>query len=1530
MIDINDFDAIRIGLASSKQIRDWSSGEVTKPETINYRTLKPERDGLFCERIFGPTKDWECYCGKYKRVRYKGIICERCGVEVTRQKVRRERMGHIDLAAPVSHIWFFKGVPSRIGYLLDIAPRELEKVLYFAASIVTAVDNEARAKDLNDLEDKVRSESEQIYVDRDEALAALEQRLQRRRDYFAKGKDKGFDEDDDFWARGLANWAEEAGLPTLEEVRTLASGIFPELAGTVSTEDPKKLRELVRATATRSDRKLAPREHEQVATAAQQIQEALKPLRAELEQASGSKKGALTKHVNKVVDALLTGAELEGDDAQLVSGIDMKNLEKAREIGKGLLADVHAAADPAAAPEDVRELAYDLCLKEGTRKDDLDMVGQWVLKVREMYADIESRREDAREASVDAVRRLEETWQKFRELEPKMIVNDEQIFRELKDRFGSPYGFGVYFRGGMGAESIRDLLRDLDLNEESRSLRETIKTSKGQKQQRAIKRLKVVSAFVTSENKPEWMILEAVPVIPPELRPMVQLDGGRFATSDLNDLYRRVINRNNRLKRLLDLGAPEIIVNNEKRMLQEAVDALFDNGRRGRAVTGPGNRPLKSLSDMLKGKQGRFRQNLLGKRVDYSGRSVIVAGPYLKLHQCGLPKLMALELFKPFIMSRLVERKSVQNIKAAKKYVESMTPEVWDVLEEVIAEHPVLLNRAPTLHRLGIQAFEPVLVEGKAIQVHPLVCHAFNADFDGDQMAVHLPLSAEAQAEARILMLSSNNILSPAHGRPLATPTQDMVLGSYYLTYSGHDLSVGAEALAKQLKLNGFKRFQNEEEVEFHVESGEIGLQDPIEYRWHGELVLTTPGRVIFNSEVEQSLVEAVVAGKEVGHDFINRTLAKREIDSFIAELVDRYGAHAIASVLDTIKSLAFKYATQAGITISKNDIVVPPEKEKILAEYETRVAAVEANYERGLITEDERHEQIVNIWTEATDEVAGAMQENLNELNSIYMMANSGARGSFKQIRQLAGMRGLMANPKGEIIERPIKANFMEGLSVLEYFISTHGARKGLADTALRTADSGYLTRRLVDVSQDVIIREADCGTEEFIELPIHVTEGLNKSVMGRILAEDVHKPLASGKPGKTIVAEKGEPITAPRLREIADALEDEQAKLPVRSVLKCRAETGVCQTCYGTFLATGNVSDIGDAVGIIAAQSIGEPGTQLTMRTFHTGGVAGADITHGLPRVVEIFEARNPKGAATLAEVGGKVEIEEADRNVTVTVVPDELDPDGEPIPAKSYSLPRRSRLLVTNGQIVQPGDALNEGSRAPAELLELHAKAGKGSTETELYLVGEVQKVYKSQGVDIHDKHIELIVRQMLKKVRVVEAGDTSLLPGELADKTKLERENAKLKKKDEQATFEPLILGITKASLATESFLSAASFQETTKVLTDASIEGKVDHLLGLKENVIIGKLIPAATGLKRYRQIGIGPSDSVPAHLYTRPETEAELLAALEEIGGDGDGLDLEALGLTFGGQPGAEEVSSHDAGEATEIPEVDSPLDEDA
>ena len=1493
MIDINDFDAIRIGLASSKQIRDWSSGEVTKPETINYRTLKPERDGLFCERIFGPTKDWECYCGKYKRVRYKGIICERCGVEVTRQKVRRERMGHIDLAAPVSHIWFFKGVPSRIGYLLDIAPRELEKVLYFAASIVTAVDREKRQEDLADLEDKVTGESERIYLDRDEALSALDDRLGRRRDYFAAGKERNFDEDDDFWTRGLSNWAEEAALPTLEEIRSLGGGVFVQLAKSVSNEDPRRVRELVRQTATRDDRRLAPREVESVAAAAMQIVSALEPLRVELEKSSGSKKGAVTKHLKRIQEALLDGSELNEEDAALAESVDKKNLERAREIGEGLLAAVLETVDPEADAAAVRELAYDLCLVEGTRKDDLDAVAQWALKVREMVADIDVRREDTREAAVDAVRRLEQTWLLFKELEPKMIVGDEQIFRELKDRFGSPYGFGVYFRGGMGAEAVRDLLRDLDLDEESLTLREVIKTSKGQKQQRAIKRLKVVEAFIKSGNKPEWMILEAVPVIPPELRPMVQLDGGRFATSDLNDLYRRVINRNNRLKRLLDLGAPEIIVNNEKRMLQEAVDALFDNGRRGRAVTGPGNRPLKSLSDMLKGKQGRFRQNLLGKRVDYSGRSVIVAGPNLKLHQCGLPKLMALELFKPFIMSRLVERKAVQNIKAAKKMVESMIPEVWDVLEEVIAEHPVLLNRAPTLHRLGIQAFEPVLVEGKAIQVHPLVCHAFNADFDGDQMAVHLPLSAEAQAEARVLMLSANNILSPASGRPLATPTQDMVLGAYFLTYCTHDLqATTSEKMAKTLGKKGLRRFRTEEDVELDVEAGQVGYQEPIEYVWRGERLLTTPGRVIFNSEVERALIEAGVGDVE-NHPFLNKTLSKRELDGFIGDLVEHYGPNTIAAALDIIKSLTFRFATRAGITISKNDIIVPEEKEEILARYEAEVATVEKEYDRGLMTEEERHERIVAIWTEATNEVGDKMIETLDEVNPIYMMANSGARGSFNQIRQLAGMRGLMANPKGEILERPVKANFMEGLTVLEYFISTHGARKGLADTALRTADSGYLTRRLVDVSQDVIVRELDCKTGDFIELPLILDGSPNKSVAGRSAAEDIHKPIKDGKPGKVVIVGKNEEITMSQLRKLVEEFGEyaDTATIPVRSVLKCRSEYGICRLCYGTFLATGGMAEIGDAVGIIAAQSIGEPGTQLTMRTFHTGGVAGADITHGLPRVVEIFEARNPKGAGTLADVAGKVDIDDSERTIKVTITPTELDEDGELPNAKEYSFPRRTRLKVAKGQLVELGDALNEGSLNPAELLQF-----RDSTTTELYLVGEVQKVYKSQGVEIHDKHIELIVRQMLKKVRVETNGDTELLPGQLVDRVVLERENARVKKeKGEQATFEPIILGITKASLATESFLSAASFQETTKVLTDAAIEGKVDRLNGLKENVIIGKLIPAATGLKQYRNISIEPTDPLPV-TFQHPEAEAELLAALEEIG-EGDGLDLDALGL---------------------------------
>jgi len=1341
LIDINNFDAIKIGLASSKQIRSWSSGEVTKPETINYRTLKPEKDGLFCERIFGPTKDWECYCGKYKRVRYKGIVCERCGVEVTRSKVRRERMGHVDLAAPVSHIWFFKGVPSRIGYLLDMAPKELEKVLYFAASIVTWIDDEARQKDIPKVEKEIQKTIDAYDAEREQRVLELRESLERRVEYLKTGKQTGFSDDDLLWA-----------------------------------------------------------------------------------------------------DTLDVNLKKLADD-------EREKMEK--EIRKQFDADI---------------------------------------------SDTEAYIEDASE-------RMRQVWELFQTMEPKQVIADETLFRELKDRFGSPFGWGEYFRGGMGAEAVRDLLQQVDLDAEREELEDQVKTAKGQKQSRAVKRLKVVSAFIHSDNRPEDMVLEAVPVIPPELRPMVQLDGGRFATSDLNDLYRRVINRNNRLKRLLDLGAPEIIVNNEKRMLQEAVDALFDNGRRGRPVTGPGNRPLKSLSDMLKGKQGRFRQNLLGKRVDYSGRSVIVAGPELRIHQCGLPKLMALELFKPFIMARLVERKSVQNIKAAKKMVDSMIPEVWDVLEEVIQEHPVLLNRAPTLHRLGLQAFEPVLVEGKAIQVHPLVCHAFNADFDGDQMAVHVPLSAEAQAEARLLMLSANNILSPAHGKPLATPSQDMVLGSYYLTYGPDEQGLNdLRELEKAGKWNDKKHgkrphvFRSAQEAELSYEHGMVSLHDLAEHRQrHREQhTLTTVGRIIFNERVERALEEAL--GDEYDpttYEFVNRPLKKRDMSEVVERLVDVHGPYATALVLDAFKELGFHFATQAGITISKNDVVIPPDKDEILERYEKIVSEIQDQYDTGLITDEERKVAVTEKWSAATDEVGEAMQRNLDLLNPIFMMANSGARGSFKQIRQLAGMRGLMANPKGEIIERPIKANFMEGLTVLEYFISTHGARKGLADTALRTADSGYLTRRLVDVAQDVIVREEDCGTDEFIEMPLLDDGGRpNGQLEGRFAAQEFKT-----KRGRALLA-KGELITQDHIDTMAEAYGDEQTGVPVRSVLKCRAE-GVCQRCYGRAPATGKVVAIGDAVGIIAAQSIGEPGTQLTLRTFHTGGVAGADITHGLPRVVELFEARKPKGLAELATVEGTVAVEDTEKGLKVIVT----DAAGD---EHAYSFPRRTRLLVERGQKVVPGDQLNEGSIYPHDIL---AYGGEDEldrrTKTEQYLVIEVQKVYKSQGVDINDKHIEVIVRQMMKKVRVDQKGDTTYLPGQFVDRNEMLEVNAGLKKgKKEQAETEEIILGITKASLATDSFLSAASFQETTKVLTDAALEGKTDRLLGLKENVIIGKLIPAATGLRRYRRLEIEPTEPIRRH--TPDEIglldESELAAEL----GLGDSGEIEGFGFGDGGRDGAD------------------------
>ena len=1363
MIDINNFDAIEIGLASSKQIRSWSSGEVTKPETINYRTLKPEKDGLFCERIFGPTKDWECYCGKYKRVRYKGIVCERCGVEVTRSKVRRERMGHIDLAAPVSHIWFFKGVPSRIGYLLDMAPKELEKVLYFAASIVTWVDDEARERDLDSLEGQVNEVLDNYAGEKEERILELRESLARREQYLESGKTgRDFSDDDHLWAESL------------------------------------------------------------------------------------------DVNVSKL-----------GDDER----------EKIlKDLRKSFQADI----------------------------DDT-----------EAYIE-------------DAAERMRQVWDLFKAMKPKDVVNDETTFRELKDRFGSPFGFGEYFRGGMGAEAVRDLLQQVDLDDEAADLQDQVKTAKGQKQARAVKRLKVVSAFLNSGNRPEMMILEAVPVIPPELRPMVQLDGGRFATSDLNDLYRRVINRNNRLKRLLDLGAPEIIVNNEKRMLQEAVDALFDNGRRGRPVTGPGNRPLKSLSDMLKGKQGRFRQNLLGKRVDYSGRSVIVAGPSLRLHQCGLPKLMALELFKPFIMARLVERKSAQNIKAAKKMVDSMIPEVWDVLEEVIHEHPVLLNRAPTLHRLGIQAFEPILVEGKAIQVHPLVCHAFNADFDGDQMAVHLPLSAEAQAEARILMLSANNILSPAHGAPLATPAQDMVLGAYYLTYGPDET-----ALAKIEPAKADPRphvYRTAQEAEWSYEHGVTKLHDLAEFRppgLEGGHLLTTVGRIIYNDKIRRALADALGDQFDpASYEFINRSMRKKDTTKLVDDLVQAYGASTISQVLDAFKDIGFHYATQAGVTISKNDVQTPPTKPEILARYDAELVTIEDQYNNGEMDAEERHEAVVSLWNRATDEVGEALYAHLDEMNPIFMMANSGARGSFSQIRQLAGMRGLMANPKGEIIPRPIKANFMEGLTVLEYFISTHGARKGLADTALRTADSGYLTRRLVDVSQDVIIRQEDCGTPDSIEMPVSTLEPdpetrrlrptgePNDKLIGRVTAAEL-----TGPDGNVIVAHGKEIDRAEYAALVAawaQATErGEVVTVPVRSVLKCEAPTGICQACYGRSLATGKLAQIGDAVGIIAAQSIGEPGTQLTMRTFHTGGVAGADITHGLPRVVELFEARKPKGLAKLAEESGVVSIEETDKALTVVVT----DDTGE---EHRHTFPRRTILYVKEGQRIEPGTQLNEGSLYPHELLAI-----RGRTETELYLVREVQEVYKSQGVDIDDKHIELIVRQMMKKVRVDQKGDTELLPGQFVDRNEYAKINQTVMDAGgEAAQSEEIILGITKASLNTDSFLSAASFQETTKVLTDAALEGKIDRLNGLKENVIIGKLIPAATGLKRYRRIEIEPAEPLPRGMDDVGLLDHDDLAELglgdgDSLGGFGSGLepdlsDLEDIGNGASSLGFAEELADLD------------------
>ncbi|MCR5846226.1 MAG: DNA-directed RNA polymerase subunit beta' [bacterium] len=1242
--DVNNFESLRIGLASAEKIRSWSYGEVKKPETINYRTLKPEKDGLFCEKIFGPTKDWECNCGKYKRIRFQGIVCERCGVEVTRAKVRRERMGHIELAAPVSHIWYFKGTPSRLGYLLDITPKDLEKVLYFAAAIITYVDEEAREADLELLADDLINDLDAI---------------------------------DNECARAI------------EDVQSL----------NIENIDPEEFSDY--------------------------------------------------------------------DEGELLT------------------------------PEEIAAEIVD---------------------IKEEFAERKALRQEA--------------FDTFCKVKVKDLILDEVLFREMKT------DYSAYIKGGMGAEAIRELLIAFDLEKTAAELNEIIETGKGQKKLRAIKRLKVVDAFIKSDNNPEDMILTVIPVLPPELRPMVQLDGGRFAASDLNDLYRRVINRNNRLKRLLDLNAPDIIVNNEKRMLQEAVDSLFDNGRRGRPVTGPGNRPLKSLSDMLKGKQGRFRQNLLGKRVDYSGRSVIVVGPQLKMHQCGLPKAMALELFKPFVVERLVELDHYPNVKAAKKAVDRGNNVVWDVLEEVITEHPVLLNRAPTLHRLGIQAFEPVLVEGKAIRLHPLMCTAFNADFDGDQMAVHVPLSVEAQAEARVLMLSTNNIKSPAHGHALTVPTQDMIIGLYYLTAARDGFpGEGRAFIDFKDAINAYDAradvdLQAKIKVRLTEDTDEEISYGKFKQRKAGEILDTTIGRVIFNSVLPDDF------------PFINFEMNKTEISNLIGDCCERYSLSQMPEILDGLKSLGFHYATLAGVTVSVYDATIPPNKWDILEEAEKKVALIDEHYEIGYSTDRERHERTVAIWNEANEEVGAAMVENFDKFNPIYMMAFSGARGNIKQIRQLAGMRGIMNNPKGEPIDQPIKANFREGLSVLEYFISTHGARKGLADTALRTADSGYMTRRLVDVAQDVIVREHDCGNDDGVEYDILEPSSkdgdikVDENLVGRCLQTSVVDPETG-----EILAEKDSYISG--VGQLKDFLAHGVKTVSIRTIMTCKSKKGICQKCYGWDLATGVPVNIGTAVGIIAAQSIGEPGTQLTMRTFHTGGVAGEDITQGLPRVNELFEARKPKGQALLAEISGRLTItsDKDNRNFVIT------GEDGETV---EYQVSIRHQLMpdIENDCEVVVGQQLTKGSVNPHDLLRL-----TDARTTLKYIVSQVQDVYTSQGVDINDKHIEVIARQMLRKISVLDSGDSEYLPGTQVDAIDFEKESERiLLEGGTPPTGTPILLGITKASLATDSFLSAASFQETTRVLTDAAIEGKVDYLQGLKENVIIGKSIPAGTGLKKYRNI----------------------------------------------------------------------------
>ena len=1379
-VEVNDFAALRIGLASPEEIKSWSHGEVIKPETINYRTLRPERDGLFCERIFGPQRDWECACGKYKRIRYKGIVCEKCGVEVAPAKVRRERMGHIDLASPVAHIWYVKGVPSRLGLLLNMSPRNLERILYFAQYVITSVDEEGRQRTLQRREKDLATRIAKLEADAQEAIDSIESQRDERLEALTSQQEAVEVELEESFSRQSEGFLAEANKAQdrlesrldgkiVKPVTLGADIVIADKGETITREHLKRLNEIVQREVGNLETKLR-REREE-------------------------KTAALT---------------LEKDQVR------------------------HSAA------QDIERI------QEKLKKD------------------------------IDAQHAQQDTEiNELKGLEALELITETEYY-DLRAKWGN------VFRAGMGAEAIREMVAGQDLDKLAKELRVELATSKSkQKRKKAAKRLRVVEAFRRSGNKPEWMVMTILPVIPPELRPMVQLDGGRFATSDLNDLYRRVINRNNRLRRLLDLGAPDVIVRNEKRMLQEAVDSLVDNGRRGRAISRTGKRKLKSLSDMLKGKQGRFRRNLLGKRVDYSGRSVIVVGPDLELHQCGLPKRMALELFRPFVMRRLVEYNFAHNIKSAKRLVDRLSPEVWDVLEEIAKERPVLLNRAPTLHRLGIQAFEVVLIEGSAIQIHPLVCPAFNADFDGDQMAVHVPLSKSAVQEARELMLSSRNLLSPANGEPMVGPSKDMVLGCYYLTVE----RPGAKGEGKT--------FADADEVALAYDLGVADLQARIKIVQgtdgaKSKMLETTVGRVLFNQILPEEL------------RFVNRVMEKGALKEVVALCYQKLGREATAGLVDSIKEIGFRYATQSGSTIAISDIMIPEAKYRIVEQTSEEVEEIERQYRRGLITEGEQYSKIVDLWTRATDDITEEVRKTLHTLSPIGAMANSGAtKGGAQPIRQLAGMRGLMADPSGRIIALPIRSNFREGLTALEYFISTHGARKGLADTALRTADAGYLTRRLVDVAQDVIISEEDCGTRGGIWVDVESTKRidprmeLKDRVLGRVTAGDISHP----KTGKVLVP-AGQMIDEAALAKIAQV---GVARAFVRSPLTCRSSFGLCSKCYGRDLARGQLVAIGEAVGIIAAQSIGEPGTQLTLRTFHTGGVASSeDITQGLPRVEELFESRVPKGEALIAEIDGVVDITwegdlrklkivsskvhteehdipsgfarkvedgdqiqegavlaEGDEATVVSKIAGQIffDEDKaiirrEEVEEKEYDVPPAARLRVERGMEVKVGDQLTEGAKNPREVLRI-----QGREAVQIYLLEEVQRVYRGQGVNIHDKHIEIIVRQMLRRVRVRSSGDTDMLPGEMVDRFDFEHRNSEvIGQGGKPATGSTALLGVTKASLSTDSFLASASFQETTRVLTEAAIAGQVDELRGLKENVIIGKLIPVGSAFRLPRTL----------------------------------------------------------------------------